>query len=100
MAKCKKCGQRKAKRHCPALGSDICNLCCGVLREKEIHCPPQCSHLAQHRPYQEKRILEKKETPRSRREIAKDDIASDDRMRWLLVNAEAPLKSSPNGIRP
>lgn len=92
MAKCKKCGQRKAKRHCPALGSDICNLCCGLLREKEIHCPPQCSYLAQHRPYQEKRILEKKETSRSRREIAKDDIVSDDRMRWLLVNVEAPLR--------
>jgi hypothetical protein len=97
MAKCKKCGHRKAKRHCPALGSDICNLCCGLLREKEIHCPPQCSYLAQHRPYQEKRVLEKKETPRSRREIVKDDIASDDRMRWLLVNAEAPLKEFAEG---
>ena len=36
MALCSNCRKRKAKRACPALGSPLCNLCCGILREKEI----------------------------------------------------------------
>jgi len=62
------------------------------LREKEIHCPPHCSYLARHRPYQEKKILQKKEPAPSGGEIARDELWKDDRMRWLLINVEAPLK--------
>ena len=35
-----------------ALGEPICSLCCGVLREKEIHCPSNCTFLVKHKPYQ------------------------------------------------
>lgn len=92
MAKCVKCKQRKAKRHCPALGDDLCSLCCGLLREKEIHCPSTCTFLVTHKPYQEKRILEKKETAAPRNRAAEEDILKDERMVWLAFHAEAPLK--------
>ncbi len=91
MAKCARCQKRKAKRHCPALGLDICSLCCGLLREKEIHCPPNCVYLKQHKPYQEKRILARKETSFSAKELAEDDIFKDERMTWLAFHIEAPL---------
>jgi len=91
MAKCARCHKRKAKRHCIALGVDLCSLCCGLLREKEIHCPPNCTFLRQHKPYQEKRIIAKKESSLSAKELGEEDILKDERMAWLAFHIEAPL---------
>jgi hypothetical protein len=43
---CRLCGQRRARRACPALGHDICAVCCGTKRLGEIHCPAGCGYLA------------------------------------------------------
>ena len=42
---CALCGQRKAKRACPALGRQICAVCCGTKRLVEIDCPADCVYL-------------------------------------------------------
>ncbi|MGE0815142.1 MAG: hypothetical protein AB7O28_18965 [Vicinamibacterales bacterium] len=42
---CPLCGQRKAKRACPALGQTICPVCCATKREGTIKCPKDCAHL-------------------------------------------------------
>jgi len=89
MALCPKCRKRLAKRSCPALGSRICQLCCGTLRGRDIHCPPVCPHLAAHRPYQEKRIIGRK--PAGAERQAKEDILRDDRLAWLAFQIEATL---------
>ncbi|MFC2163490.1 hypothetical protein ACFLT2_00675 [Acidobacteriota bacterium] len=91
MAKCVKCSKRKAKRHCPALGKAICNLCCGLHRQKEIQCPPTCSFLAKHKPYQDKRTLEKKHSSRPSPPPSGEDILSDERLAWLAFNIEVPI---------
>ena len=43
---CPVCHQRKAKRACPALGKQICAVCCGTKRLVEIACPADCGYLA------------------------------------------------------
>ncbi len=43
---CRLCGQRRARRACPALGYEICAVCCGTKRLVEIHCPSDCRYLA------------------------------------------------------
>jgi len=43
---CRLCGQRRARRACPALGHDICAVCCGTKRMVEIRCPADCAYLA------------------------------------------------------
>lgn len=43
---CPACGQRRARRACPALGRQICAVCCGTKRQVEIACPPDCSYLS------------------------------------------------------
>ena len=43
--KCPSCSQRRGRRACPALGEQICALCCGTKRLVEIQCPPDCSYL-------------------------------------------------------
>jgi hypothetical protein len=45
MTTCPSCGQRKGRRRCPALGQDICPICCGTKRLSEIDCPENCVHL-------------------------------------------------------
>ena len=42
---CPLCGQRKAKRNCPAFHNSICTVCCATKRLTEIDCPPDCVHL-------------------------------------------------------
>jgi hypothetical protein len=42
---CPVCGQRKARRDCPALGKTICPVCCGTKRLVEIRCPSDCGYL-------------------------------------------------------
>jgi hypothetical protein len=43
---CPLCGERKARRACPALGKQICAVCCGTKRLVEIACPSHCPYLA------------------------------------------------------
>jgi len=43
---CPLCGVRKARRGCPALGRQICAICCGTKRLTEIACPSDCTWLA------------------------------------------------------
>ncbi len=45
MAKCVHCGQKKGKRHCPALEDGICAQCCATHRLATIQCPTDCVHL-------------------------------------------------------
>ena len=43
---CPLCGIRSAKRSCPALGQQICAVCCGTKRNVQIQCPKDCAYLA------------------------------------------------------
>ncbi len=42
---CKICGKRRARRACPAVGGDICTICCGSEREVSLSCPLACEWL-------------------------------------------------------
>ena len=42
---CPLCGTRRARRGCPALGHQICTVCCGTKRLTEIACPADCPYL-------------------------------------------------------
>jgi hypothetical protein len=42
---CPLCRKRPAKRGCPALGHDICTVCCATKRLVEIRCTEDCRYL-------------------------------------------------------
>ena len=42
---CPLCRRRRARRACPALGYQICAVCCGTKRLREIRCPLDCTYL-------------------------------------------------------
>jgi hypothetical protein len=56
-APCKLCEKKRARRHCPGLGADICPSCCGAQRENTIDCPSSCEYL------QEARLRERPAPP-------------------------------------
>lgn len=83
MTLCHHCGRRKAKRHCPALRAELCQLCCGEIRQKRVNCPSSCIYL-QHQVYQEQRKWQKfKEQPRPN--------LTDERLAWLAAQIEMAL---------
>jgi len=46
---CKLCERKRAKRHCPGAGGEICPSCCGAERENSIDCPLDCPYLREAR---------------------------------------------------
>ncbi|HYM12770.1 MAG TPA: hypothetical protein VEU62_18675 [Bryobacterales bacterium] len=60
---CSICESRKAKRHCPALRSEICPQCCGKEREETIDCPLDCPYLAEAREHERLAGLDPGEFP-------------------------------------
>jgi len=46
---CKICETKRARRHCPGTGGEICPQCCGAQRENTIDCPLDCVHLREAR---------------------------------------------------
>jgi hypothetical protein len=61
--KCPLCGNRKAKRQCPAKGRQICPVCCGTKREVEIDCPSSCAYLLEGREYESEKIARTGQMP-------------------------------------
>lgn len=43
---CPLCNVGRARRGCPAVGQQICAVCCGTKRLVQIQCPPDCPWLA------------------------------------------------------
>lgn len=74
------------------MGISLCSLCCGQIRQKEIHCPPNCPYLTKHSSYQEKRIIEKKTASPHRPSYREEDIFEDERLAWLALHIETPIK--------
>jgi hypothetical protein len=64
---CKRCGQRRARRACPALKADICAICCGTEREVSISCPLECEYLREAH-------LREKPLPVDAKNVAHQDI--------------------------
>lgn len=94
MSKCYLCKKRKAKRKCPALAESICSLCCGSLRGKEINCPADCIFLTKHKPYQDKRFIEKQAASDKKKASPEHDLLNDERLAWLVFNIENTLRET------
>jgi hypothetical protein len=59
--RCPLCGVRKARRSCPAIGQQICALCCGTKRLSEIRCPADCGYLQSAREHPAASIVRQQE---------------------------------------
>lgn len=76
-ARCHLCESRPPRRSCPALGRDICAVCCGEQREQTIDCPLECPHLREARRHERPPEPDPKTLPQADIEITE---------RWLAEN--------------
>jgi hypothetical protein len=60
---CRICNTRRARRHCPGIGGDICSICCGDQREVNISCPLDCEYLREARLHEKTIDLDPKSVP-------------------------------------
>ena len=60
---CKICETRRPKRACPAVGGDICSLCCGREREVTLSCPLDCVYLQEARKHERPAEVDPREFP-------------------------------------
>jgi hypothetical protein len=58
---CPLCRKRRAKRACPALGQQICAVCCGTKRLVEIRCPADCGYLRSSQSHPPARVQRQRE---------------------------------------
>ena len=84
---CPRCGVRKARRRCPALGLDICPQCCGVEREERIACPLECAHLREARQYEKVLPDTAAESPYPEVEVTEAFLGRHQTQLLLLTNA-------------
>jgi hypothetical protein len=60
---CRICNTRRARRHCPGIGGDICSICCGDQREVNISCPLDCEYLREARLHEKTVGIDPKSVP-------------------------------------
>lgn len=60
--KCEFCKQKKAKRFCLALNTNICSLCCGENRDIKINCATDCAYWQSGTAFQQNKEINKKIT--------------------------------------
>jgi len=71
---CKHCGQRRARRACPALQGDICSICCGTEREVSLSCPLECEHLREAHTHEKSLPVDPKDVADPDIEVSEDFV--------------------------
>lgn len=77
-AKCHLCESRPPRRACPALGREICAVCCGQQREESIDCPLDCPHLREARLHERPPARDPKTLPNAGIEVTDRFLAENE----------------------
>ncbi len=96
---CPSCGSRRGKRACPALGEDICAVCCGTKRQVEIQCPPTCAYLSSARTHPAAVVMKRRDTD-LRFVVPLVQDLSDAQHRLLLYFQAAVVKHARGALPP
>jgi hypothetical protein len=95
---CPLCHQRKARRACPALGRQICTICCGTKRLVEISCPSDCVYLASARIHPPAVVQRQQEQDRALLLPLLEGL-SERQARLFLMLASHTSRHQPEGFR-
>ncbi len=82
---CKICGQRRARRACPAVGGDICTICCGIEREVSLSCPLDCEYLVEGHRHEKSLAVDPKDVCHPKIEISEDFIREHEELLLFAV---------------
>jgi hypothetical protein len=96
---CPLCGQRKARRACPALGKQICAVCCGTKRLVQIQCPTDCIYLASARDHPPAAVVRQQQRDLSLIVHFMRDLSERQSQLFFLVNTFL-LRYQPPELQP
>lgn len=83
---CKICEKKRARRHCPGVGGEICAVCCGTERENTIDCPSDCEHLQAARQHEPPAPIVAEELPNKDIRLTEDFIREHEYLvMWLAL---------------
>lgn len=89
---CSICGERKARRACPGVNSEICSICCGNEREVSISCPLECEYLQESRRHEKRPELDPKTFPNSDIRVSEQFLLEHEDL--LILTGSALLTAS------
>lgn len=90
--KCSICEERKARRYCPGVRSEICSLCCGNEREVSISCPFECEYLQEARLHEKPPALDPKTLPNQDVRVPEEFLRDNEEL--LVLTGSAILESA------
>src|SRR5262252_3584629 len=83
---CKLCEKKRARRHCPGVGGEICPVCCGTERENSINCPLDCEHLQEARQRERPVVLSEDAIPNRDIRVSEQFIQEHEpQVTWLTI---------------
>ena len=82
--KCTICETRKARRHCPGVGGDICSICCGDEREVTINCPLDCPYLMEARLHEKLPTVNPQDIPNQDVRVTEEFLREHERLLIFL----------------
>jgi hypothetical protein len=88
---------RRARRACPALGHDICAVCCGTKRLIEIRCPSDCGYLSSSRAHPAAATVRQRQRDFALMIDALRDL-NERQSRLLLVLGTDAARHQPEGL--
>jgi hypothetical protein len=83
---CKLCEKKRARRHCPGVGGEICPVCCGTERENSIDCPFDCEYLREARQFERPAVLSESDIPNQDIRVSEQFIREHEpQVTWLTI---------------
>src|SRR5438067_12053559 len=96
---CPLCGIRRARRSCPAVGQQICAVCCGTKRLTQIACPSDCPWLASAREHPAAAVVRQQQRDTAMLMQAMRDFDQRQSQLFLLINTFL-LRYQPSELQP
>ncbi|HLW75615.1 MAG TPA: hypothetical protein VKS01_01500 [Bryobacteraceae bacterium] len=95
---CKICNQRRARRHCPGAGAEICPQCCGAERENTIDCPSDCEHLRAARRHEQLAPIQAADVPNRDIHLEETFVRKHDELIAWLTSALAAAMEKERAV--
>ncbi len=81
---CSICEKRRPKRYCPAVGGEICAICCGEGREETITCPLDCEYLIEAHKHERLGMLDPKGLPNRDIPVREETLARNEALLAIM----------------
>jgi hypothetical protein len=95
---CKICERKRAKRHCPGVGGDICPACCGAERENTVDCPLDCEYLQEARLHDRPAAITADDFPNQDIKLSEDFIRQQEHLVTGLAQSLARVMETRKAV--